>query len=188
MSWKEKIRKDLKPPKNKDNKIDWSIAAVARKLEKPQGFFTHIERKPRSKSTPIEKKEETVTQEKKQKPKTRAKSTETVPRKPQNTFEYKKIKCKKCGEPHSTFIHNRIQESENPEGVPGDYLAIPTVSGGKKRRKSRKKRKPRKKRKKTKKKRGRKSSKKYNKCVKFFTKRHRVTKKKALKLCKMMFG
>ena len=46
------------------------------------------------------------------------------------------------------------------------------------------------KKKRTKKRRKRKTKKKnkYNKCVKFFTKRHRVTKKKALKLCKVLLG
>ena len=52
--------------------------------------------------------------------------------------------------------------------------------GGKKRKRKRKTK--RKRKKKTKKNR------KYNKCVKFFTKRHRVTKKKALNMCKVLFG
>ena len=51
-----------------------------------------------------------------------------------------------------------------------------------KKRGGKKKRTKRRRRKRTKKKG------KYNKCVKFFTKRHRVTKKKALNMCRVMFG
>jgi len=75
----------------------------------------------------------------------------------------------------------------------GDEWGLP-FRGGKLRRKKRTKRKSLVKKKKTKKRRTKKRrtkkrrTKKHNKCVKFFTKRHRVTKKKALKMCKMMFG
>ena len=55
-------------------------------------------------------------------------------------------------------------------------LNRPRWRGGKKKRTKRR-------RKKRTKKKG-----KYNKCVKFFTKRHRVTKKKALNMCKVLFG
>jgi hypothetical protein len=55
-------------------------------------------------------------------------------------------------------------------------LNRPRWRGGKKKRTKRR-------RKKRTKKKG-----KYNKCVKFFTKRHRVTKKKALNMCRVMFG
>ena len=74
----------------------------------------------------------------------------------------------------------------------GDEWGLP-YKGGKLRSKKRtKKKRGRKSPKRTKKrkKKGyvRKSHKKYKKCTKFFTKRHKITQKKALKMCKMMFG
>ena len=67
--------------------------------------------------------------------------------------------------------------------------------GGKKKRKSRRKRtKSLFKKKRTKKRRRRRGyggpspTKTYKKCVKFFTKKHKLTQKKALKMCKIMFG
>ena len=66
------------------------------------------------------------------------------------------------------------------------------VIGGKKKRKSRKKRTRKRTRKRTKRKkrvRVKRSGKKiYKKCAKFFTKKHKLTQKKALKMCKVMFG
>ena len=72
--------------------------------------------------------------------------------------------------------------TENP------LLSIPKVAAGEEKRATGAAgaaggRKTKKRRKKRTKKKG-----KYNKCVKFFTKRHRVTKKKALKMCKVLFG
>ena len=72
-----------------------------------------------------------------------------------------------------------IQDHGNERAL----FKIPVRVGGKKKRKSRKKR-TKKKRKRIK----RSSKKTYKKCAKFFTKKHKLTQKKALKMCKIMFG
>ena len=62
------------------------------------------------------------------------------------------------------------------------------MTSGKKQ-KTRKKRKRNKKTKRRKRVRVKRSNKKmYRKCAKFFTKKHKLTQKKALKMCKIMFG
>ena len=139
----------------------------------------------------------------------RSKSTGNVP---------SVITCKKCGGPHSTFAHSAyMRQKEKDDTVKKQNAAVKKGLGalhtpefmqgfGKKKRTRRKRRhrrkssKKRSHRRKSSKKRShrrkshkkkshkRKSTRKYKKCVKFFTKRHRVTKKKALNMCKVLFG
>ena len=171
------------------NETNWSISILKKERDL----------KLRPKSAPIGNIPLTpISKEKK--PKSRAKSTDTVPKDEEKLSHHSsipdKIECNICHKAHSTWAHRRWQkeqEKEEHNRLLKLTLSSPLnkIDGGKKKKSLFKKKRTKKKRKKRTKKRRKKRTKKkgkYNKCVKFFTKRHRVTKKKALKLCKVMFG
>ena len=190
-SWFEKLKKEHKKNKNQLPGIDNEIWNMYGSQNVHKGKPVHHSDDPpdnsvRSSSVPNtplpkfvkkifrgeEKGSQTPTTEEK-----RPRSNSTPPRKKKKWKSRRQREREKISQHSTTY---------------GDEWGLP-YKGGKLRSKKRtKKKRGRKSPKRTKKrkKKGyvRKSHKKYKKCTKFFTKRHKVTQKKALKMCKMMFG